>query len=649
MAIEQDDMITCAACGAANLPGRHFCRACGVALDGADLQNPAKSVSKGAVCPQCGKPLRVGARFCGVCGASTGELFAGGVGVADCPHCGSKLRVGARFCPGCGQAIVLPVSEATEIAGASDLSEDARSVPASDADATSGPGKVACEICGRPLRPGARFCPACRTPVEAPVPALPSQPAVVAVDPPVQNNFINRDIRGDILPLSELGGRYVIMEKVARGGMGAIYRATDKRLGNNAVAIKETDELMVPESSRQKVIDLFRREAELLATLRHPNLVRVTDSFQVEHYHYMTMEFIEGKTLQALLDAALEPFSEERVLKWAVQLCDVLTYLHGQDPKIIYRDMKPANVMVVKNSDEVKLIDFGIARFHKPGKRRDTVQFGTDGYAPPEQYGKMQTDERSDVYALGAMLHQLLTLRDPQSELFSFPTLRRLNSKVSQRVAGAIDKAVATNRDDRHQSVLAFRCALLGEPEPAVEPVEKDKGGGSFRSALLKHKDKETDASDVQGEVLDLGQVHRGASYVAGTLTVPVPPGDEMKVSSNRTWLEVSRATVDDESPDVQLILHPSRLSLGHLSLRGGPIRWWLGLHTSLLVLVLRRHTAAITCESSGVKLTSRAVVEVAPRGFWVFVGWLVTVLLLLAEIGAVVVAFVIGLSWGVW
>ena len=188
----------------------------------------------------------------------------------------------------------------------------------------------------------------------------------------------------------------------------------------------------------------FRREAQLLRRLRHPNLPPVSDEFAIGDRNYLVMEYVPGSTLQQMLDRGEGPFPESRVVAWANQLCDVLDYLHRQQPPIIFRDLKPANIMIDREGT-VKLIDFGIARLFTPGKSRDTTTLGTPGYAAPEQYGKGQTDARSDLYALGATLPFLLTARDPADEPFKFPPARRLNPAVPAELEAVVARAVATN------------------------------------------------------------------------------------------------------------------------------------------------------------------------------------------------------------
>jgi len=175
------------------------------------------------------------------------------------------------------------------------------------------------------------------------------------------------------------------------------------------------------------------------------------------------MDFINGVTLEDRLAKTSGPLDVKQVTDWAGQLCDVLDYLHSQQPPIIFRDLKPANIML-DSDGKIKLIDFGIARHFKAGKATDTTSFGTAGYAPPEQYGKGQTDARSDIYALGATLHHLLTGRDPGDNPFTFAPVRSLNSRAPEAIEHAIMKAVEQDPARRWQDVRQMKRALTAPP-----------------------------------------------------------------------------------------------------------------------------------------------------------------------------------------
>ncbi len=257
--------------------------------------------------------------------------------------------------------------------------------------------------------------------------------------------------------------RYRVVRVLGKGGMGAVYLVEDLTLYGKYWALKELLERFSDQVEREEAIAQFQREVKILVGLRHPNLPQVVDVFEEGGRHYMVMEFIEGQTLKEMLKAAPNGrLPEEQVLNWAAQICDVLDYLHSQDPPVIFRDLKPANVMVTPQG-QVKLIDFGVARLFNPAKGTDTLKMGTVGYAPPEQYaGQGQTTPRSDVYALGAMLYELLAGDSPEAHPFVFTPVRRLNRKVSPRTARAVAKAVQLDPGDRFPSAGAMKAALMG-------------------------------------------------------------------------------------------------------------------------------------------------------------------------------------------
>lgn len=438
------------------------------------------------------------------------------------------------------------------------------------------------------------------------------------------------------MPLAVLAGRYLILEKIAQGGMGAVYKARDQRLQGKTVAVKEMSESAIAPADRERVLESFRREAELLARLEHPNLVRVSDRFQEGERHYMVMEFIEGCTLEQMLEGRGEPFPEGQVLAWAKQLCDVLAFLHSQKPKIIYRDMKPSNVMVLDGSEEVRLIDFGIARFFKAGKRRDTIELGTGGYAPPEQHGKAQTDERADVFALGAMLHQLLTLHDPATVPFQFPNVRTRNPKVSSRVETAIMKAVQPKRDQRHQSIEEMRGALLGDKAARRRPASAKKGGEEpARPARPASTSPPRPGKlALTPAALDFGELSVDGTDSERCLVVTIPPGERAMLAADVPWLRVHPASVAKSGSPVTVTVHTSRLPLGRLQLQGGWLRRWAGWHTRFLVPVPEVQHGRIETvlakggQAQGVSVTVTAV----PQPWQVYAGWGATVVALVVE-----------------
>ena len=273
-----------------------------------------------------------------------------------------------------------------------------------------------------------------------------------------------------------LQGRYKISRLLGGGGMGMVYLATDQRLANRPCAIKEMVDHFIDQAQRIEANEYFAREADTLAQLKHQAIPAITDRFELANRHYLVMEYVEGRNLEEELAVRGEPLPEGLVIDIARQLCDVLAYLHGLMPPIIYRDMKPSNVMLNSNG-RVVLVDFGIARLFKAARKGTMI--GTLGFAPPEQYQGL-VDPRSDIYSLGATLHYVLTGRDPEKfPPFSFPPVRDLQPGVSSNLAGAIDAALAYEMDGRPARIQEFRDMMLyGRGLDAVRVSSTSGTGG---------------------------------------------------------------------------------------------------------------------------------------------------------------------------
>jgi serine/threonine protein kinase len=261
--------------------------------------------------------------------------------------------------------------------------------------------------------------------------------------------------------------------------MGAVYRALDVRF-NRPCAVKEMLDDFHNDADRSQAVGWFTREATLLLDLNHPCIPRVRDFFVEEGRHYLVMDFIEGRTLGEVLEKegnvagvnGARGVSEARARSWAQQICSVLSYLHRQSPPIIFRDLKPSNIMVT-DKDEIKLIDFGIARtFQQSGQRHATIIM-TIGYAPPEQL-QGDPEPRSDIYALGATLHRVLTHHDAANNkpnIFAFPPIRSLRPDVSQAFEQVIMKALAPDLANRWASAAEMERAVINLPPPSAQAV----------------------------------------------------------------------------------------------------------------------------------------------------------------------------------
>lgn len=270
--------------------------------------------------------------------------------------------------------------------------------------------------------------------------------------------------------MTEIGavidGKYEILKEIGRGGMSIVYLAMDKRL-NKQWAVKEIRKKGSGKND-EVVVNSLLAEANLMKRLDHPSLPRIVDIIDNGVTIYVVMDYIEGESLDKILNEyGAQP--EEMVIAWAKQLCDALSYLHAQKPPIIYRDMKPANVML-KPEGNIKIIDFGIAREYKEQNLADTTVLGTKGYAPPEQYSG-QTDPRSDIFALGMTMHHLLTGIDPRTGE-AYAPVRQWNPELSEGIEVIIDKCVQPAAENRYQS-CADLLYDLEHPELITQGFKK--------------------------------------------------------------------------------------------------------------------------------------------------------------------------------
>ena len=284
-----------------------------------------------------------------------------------------------------------------------------------------------------------------------------------------------------------LEGRYEIIKLIKAGGMGAVYRAYDRILGH-ICAVKE----LLPSCDDEKATEWFRREAELLAGLNHPGMPKVTDYFIHHGRYYLVMNFIEGDDLHKILIKEGKPgLSEEKVIEIAIEILHILHYLHSQSPPVIYRDIKPSNIMIDKDG-RVMLIDFGIARVLTDRDIKKTT-VGTPGYAPLEQY-RGQVEQRSDIYSLGATMHHLLTGIAPIP--FNFVPVKNVNRKVSDEMESIVMKALKEEPENRFSSAKEMLKLLerleRGEKDLPLDWLDKGDmffDRGKYEEAI-KYYDK---------------------------------------------------------------------------------------------------------------------------------------------------------------
>ena len=255
---------------------------------------------------------------------------------------------------------------------------------------------------------------------------------------------------------SLVDGKYKILSKVGQGGMSVVYMAINEK-ANKTWAVKEVrkDGVLDFEAVKQGLV----AETDILKKLSHPNLPSIIDVIDNDDSFIIIMDYIQGNSLnKALKEYGAQP--QEYVIEWAKQLCDVLGYLHSRKPPIIYRDMKPSNIML-KPDGNVTLIDFGTAREFKEKNLADTTCLGTVGYAAPEQFGGMgQTDARTDIYCLGATLYHLVTGCNPSEPPYEMKPIREINPSLSSGLERIILKCTQRNPEDRYQSAAELMYAL---------------------------------------------------------------------------------------------------------------------------------------------------------------------------------------------
>jgi outer membrane protein assembly factor BamB len=271
-----------------------------------------------------------------------------------------------------------------------------------------------------------------------------------------------------------LQGRYQVLGTLGVGGFSSVYQARDMRFTDvtRLCAVKEMIHHNGTREARELATSSFQREASILATLSHPCVPDVYDFFTEGSRSYLVLECIAGKDLEAMIEESSVPISVESALDWAIQLCDVLAYLHNHEPTpVVFRDLKPSNIMVDPRG-RIRLIDFNIAKSFQGDEKGTTI--GTEGYSPPEQYRGLSSPA-GDVYALGATLHHLLTLQDPRDEPpFSFRDrpISEFNSEVPDSLTAIVDKCLLYEASERYQDTHSLRQALLSlYGEPGQVPV----------------------------------------------------------------------------------------------------------------------------------------------------------------------------------
>ena len=281
-----------------------------------------------------------------------------------------------------------------------------------------------------------------------------------------------------LAPGTVLRDRYRIAGIIGEGAMGVVYQAEDLTIPGARWALKEMEADGLDHEERQEALARFDRECRILSELNHTGLPKIIEHFARDGRHYLVMEFIEGESLETKRAHHGGAFRAEEIMPWVFQIMDILEYLHHHSPPIIYRDLKPSNIVITAGG-KAKLVDFGIARAFDPDKLMDTQQIGTPGFSAPEQYGTGQTDRRSDLYSLGATIYYLLSGQDLQQFNFQFPPLTQFNRHVPPDVASAIAKALERSPENRFQSVREMREFLREKPRESPAHTASRPSGAS--------------------------------------------------------------------------------------------------------------------------------------------------------------------------
>ena len=306
---------------------------------------------------------------------------------------------------------------------------------------------IYCSECGAQNVPGAKFCVTCGHVMHI----------LEAETPPAAINSLGTGL----LPQdSLLNKRYRILKLVGTGGMGAVYKTEDTRFGDRPVAVKEMRQSSLSPQELEVATEQFKIEANMLARLQHPSLPRIYEHFLEGNRWYLVMDFIDGETLdERLRRTPGRKLPPPEVVEIGIQLCKVLDYLHKLQPPVIFRDLKPSNVMLT-HEGHLYLIDFGIARIFKPGQAKDTKAYGSIGYSAPEQFDREQTTAQADVYSLGITLHEMLSGSIPARTPFNMPPLQFSSQPALERLATLVTRMVALDKDKRPASTEQVRQEL---------------------------------------------------------------------------------------------------------------------------------------------------------------------------------------------
>lgn len=424
-----------------------------------------------------------------------------------------------------------------------------------------------CTHCGHEIALGTAYCPICGATQES-------------LQAPATGRLESHHL---------LHNRYLIVQKLAQGGQSAVYLAYDTLDGSGQRAIKEMSESGLDDREREKAINGFMREARMLYTLQHPALARVYDMFVEESKHYLVMEHVAGQNLEDVMMHAGRPLEWERVGRWGMALCDVFAYLHAQNPPVIYRDLKPPNIMLTPDG-AIKLVDFGIARWLHPDRQQDTMQLGTDGYAPPEQYSA-HSEPRSDLYALGATMYHLLTGRVPEAAPLrlngrALAPIHAYNPTIPEPAERVVLQSLSLQAQDRFVNAAKLREAIEWTLRGPVREsghthttprVAAGHAMTELKQALMPSgrgaASNQPPRLHVAPLRLDAGLLDPGQCPLF-TLDVSNRGGGELRgrTETNLTCLTVEPALLEQDTPTLRIRIDTTNLAAGpyvcHIALR---------------------------------------------------------------------------------
>jgi eukaryotic-like serine/threonine-protein kinase len=390
-----------------------------------------------------------------------------------------------------------------------------------------------CSNCGAANPPSSRSCHVCGLSLKITAP-LPPEP-----ESAVTSHVVH------LKPGHLLEGRYRIVNQVGTGGFGAVYKAEDTQRHNRLVAVKQIGLSGLTSEQVIEATDAFNREVMLLSDLNHPHIPRMYGQFTDPEHWYVVMDFIEGETLEEYrVKAPGACLPLRQVLDLGIQLCTVLDYLHHHQPPIIFRDVKPANIMLTP-AGNLYLIDFGVARYFKPGKARDTTALGSPGFAAPEQYGKTQTTPQSDIYGLGVTLYQLLTGIDPSLAPFHFVSLHVLDKTIPSELDRLVMRMLEMDLSKRPATMTGVKQELQRiAAQQKTAQADVSQPGGVHRKPVSSAQPGPPVSFSIQGVTL---YIYRGHLDQVRTVAWS-PNGQRIASASEDQTVQVWDATTEPHS-----------------------------------------------------------------------------------------------------